>query len=224
MWIISGDNNDSGTAAIIRQPIDEFNPLDARHDHIQNDDIGIKFTERCFEILGAIRDPDIVIHTFGDPANEIAKHFLIIYYQYTLFTHPITLYLLQNLISLVSYIRSFPLPEQEFTIIIKEAIKYNQLEKYFRARSGAVQDVSDHFDLSPDTDAIERDKSSAGGLKLSHAQRRMLILLTALWDERQANRIFADGAGSLGTMIQSMDPTNRDLFADLVVTYPGWGS
>lgn len=116
------------------------------------------------------------------------------------------------------------MPEQEFTIIIKETIKYNQLEKYFTARSGSIEDVTDHFDLSPDVGAITADKSSPGGLKLSHAQRRMLVLLTALWDERQANRIFSDGVGSLGPMIQSMDPTNRDLFADLVVTYPGWGS
>lgn len=114
--------------------------------------------------------------------------------------------------------------QQEFTKIVKEAIKYNQLEKYFFVNNGIIEEIDNHRDLSPDMPAIERDKSSAGGIKLSHAQRRMLVLLVALWDERQANRVFDGGIGSLGRMVQSMDATNREIFADLIITYPGWGS
>jgi hypothetical protein len=116
------------------------------------------------------------------------------------------------------------LNEQEFTKIVKEAIKYNQLEKYFSAKTDTIDKIDDHHLLSPDMMAIERDKSSAGGIKLSHAQRRMLVLLVALWDERQANRVFDGGIGSLGRMVQSMDATNREIFADLIITYPGWGA
>ncbi|WP_169546283.1 hypothetical protein [Sneathiella aquimaris] len=114
--------------------------------------------------------------------------------------------------------------EEEFTIIVKEAINYNQLNRYFLSKTGKIDTAKDHFDLTPDLESIRADKASDGGLKLSHAQRRMLILLVALWDGRYADDIFNEGIGSLGKMIHSMDRGNRELFADLIVTYPGWGS
>ncbi len=113
--------------------------------------------------------------------------------------------------------------EEEFTKIVKEAINYNQLNRYFLPNGQELENLTSHYDLKPDLSSIEMDKQSDGGLKLSHAQRRMLIFLVSLWDGRQADRIFLEGIGSLGKMIHSMDKGNRELVADLVVTYPGWG-
>lgn len=112
---------------------------------------------------------------------------------------------------------------EDFTKLVKEAILYNQLERYFSPKGDAFDKLNNHFDLKPSVKDIESDKNSAGGLKLSHAQRRMLILLVALWDGQEADRIFEEGIGSIGKLIHSMDTNNRDLVADLVVTYPGWG-
>ncbi len=113
--------------------------------------------------------------------------------------------------------------EADFTKIVQEAIVYNQLERYFWPKGDALGSVESHFDLKPDIEEIEKDKASDGGLKLSHAQRRMLILLVALWEGNEADRIFAEGFGSISKVIHSMDKNNRELTADLVVTYPGWG-
>jgi len=112
---------------------------------------------------------------------------------------------------------------EDFTKLVKEAILYNQLERYFSPKGDAFDKLNNHFELQPCVKDIENDKKSAGGLKLSHAQRRMLIFLVALWDGQEADRIFNEGIGSLGKLIHSMDANNRDLVADLVVTYPGWG-
>ena len=112
---------------------------------------------------------------------------------------------------------------EDFTKLVKEAILYNQLERYFSPKGDTFDKLNNHFELQPNVIEIENDKKSAGGLKLSHAQRRMLMLLVALWDGQEADRIFGEGLGSLGKLIHSMDANNRDLVADLVVTYPGWG-
>jgi len=114
--------------------------------------------------------------------------------------------------------------EEEFTKIVKEAINYNQLNRYFLPSGPQLEALNSHYDLKPDLSSIENDMASDGGLKLSHAQRRMLILLVSLWDGRHADRLFAEGIGSIAKMIHSMDRDNRELVADLVITYPGWGN
>jgi hypothetical protein len=115
------------------------------------------------------------------------------------------------------------LNEQEFTDALKEAIRYNQLERYFTADACPVEDVDNHYDLAPDVPAIKKDQADRGGLKLSHAQRRMLTVLVALWEGNMANQLFEEGIGSLSSIIQSMDRNNRELLAELILTYPGWG-
>jgi hypothetical protein len=115
------------------------------------------------------------------------------------------------------------LNEQAFTALVKEAIRYNQLERYFRAVTGSIENASSHYDLTPNVDAITRDQADSGGLKLSHAQRRMLMTLVALWEGTTADRLFDEGLGSLSRIIQSMDRNNRELMAELILTYPGWG-
>jgi hypothetical protein len=111
----------------------------------------------------------------------------------------------------------------EFTKIVKEAILYNQLERYFSPSGEKLELVETHYDLCPNVFEIEKDKNSDGGLKLSHAQRRMLIFLVALWEGREADRIFNEGIGTVSKLIHSMDRDNRELLADLIITYPGWG-
>jgi len=113
--------------------------------------------------------------------------------------------------------------ETDFTKIVQEAILYNQLERYFSPKGDDFNNIESHFELTPDVVEIEKDKASDGGLKLSHAQRRMLMLLVALWEGNEADRIFSEGLGSLGKLIHSMDRNNRELTAELIVTYPGWG-
>lgn len=114
--------------------------------------------------------------------------------------------------------------EIDFTTVVKEAITYNQLERYFTPKDNDFDKLTNHFDLKPNIEEIEKDKESAGGLKLSHAQRRMLILLVALWDGPAADRVFGEGIGSIGRLLHSMDRNNREIVADLIVTYPGWSS
>ncbi|PHQ70257.1 MAG: hypothetical protein COB93_05935 [Sneathiella sp.] len=112
----------------------------------------------------------------------------------------------------------------EFAETLQEAISYNQLERYFTVTGEGLPTATSHYDIQPDINAIKADIASAGGLKLSHAQRRMLVVLVALWEGRIADEVFADGIGSLPKIVQSMDKNNRALFADLIVTFPGWGS
>ena len=114
------------------------------------------------------------------------------------------------------------LDEQAFTALVKDAIRYNQLERYFLAEDGPIERVESHYDLRPDIDAIKRDQADSGGLKLSHAQRRMLMTLVALWQGHTADEVFNEGLGSLARIIQSMDRNNRELLGDLIVAYPGW--
>ncbi|WP_373088764.1 hypothetical protein [Sneathiella sp.] len=114
------------------------------------------------------------------------------------------------------------MPERNFAILVKEVITYNQLEQYFTGMD-AVAEINSHYDLQPDIETIERDFKSAGGLKLSHAQRRMLTVLVSLWNDRVADSIFNESLGSLAKTVQSMDRNNRELLAELIVTYPGWG-
>ena len=113
--------------------------------------------------------------------------------------------------------------ENAFTALIKDAIRYNQLERYFAAKAISIEQVQSHYDLQPNIDAIRRDQADSGGLKLSHAQRRMLMTLVALWEGRIADELFGKGLGSLPRIIQSMDRNNRELLGDLILTYPGWG-
>ncbi|MEX0582140.1 MAG: hypothetical protein WD185_00605 [Sneathiella sp.] len=113
--------------------------------------------------------------------------------------------------------------ETEFVELVKSAIHYNQLERYFIADAGNIQDVQNHYKLKPNLDVIREDQADSGGLKLSHAQRRMLMTLVALWDGYTADELFGEGLGSLSRIIQSMDRNNRELLGDLIVAYPGWG-
>tara|TARA_R110002111_G_scaffold123553_6_gene187636 strand:+ start:353 stop:706 length:354 start_codon:yes stop_codon:yes gene_type:complete len=115
------------------------------------------------------------------------------------------------------------LNEKAFLELLKDAIRYNQLQRYFIAKSCDIQAVQSHYDLKPDLDAIREDQADSGGLKLSHAQRRMLMILVALWDGNIADDLFGEGLGSLSRVIQSMDRNNRKLLGELIVTYPGWG-
>ncbi len=112
---------------------------------------------------------------------------------------------------------------REFTETLIEAITYNQLERYFLLPEGPLVDIESHFDVRPAVETIREDMASAGGLKLSHAQRRMLTVLVSLWDGRTADDLFEEGLGSLPSIVQSMDRTNRELLADIIVTFPGWG-
>lgn len=105
---------------------------------------------------------------------------------------------------------------------MKDAIRYNQLERYFKVSCGSIDEAVSHYDLAPDIDAIKRDLSDSGGLKLSHAQRRMLMTLVALWEGTTADQLFEEGLGSLSRIIQSMDRNNREILADLILAYPGW--
>jgi hypothetical protein len=113
---------------------------------------------------------------------------------------------------------------KEFTKLVKESITYNQLERYFETDQDHLAELKDHFDLEPSIEAIKEDIASPGGLKLSHAQRRMLVVLVTLWNGRIADEVFSSGMEDLSKIIQSMDKNNRELFAELIVTYPGWGS
>ncbi|TNE37484.1 MAG: hypothetical protein EP348_05710 [Alphaproteobacteria bacterium] len=113
--------------------------------------------------------------------------------------------------------------EQDFTRFIKEAITYNQLERYFTTTAGTLEATASHFDLSPDLEAIRADQASNGGIKGSNAQRRMLMILVALWQGFEADRLFGEGLGGIGRVIQSMDRTNRRLLSELIKSYPGWG-
>lgn len=114
--------------------------------------------------------------------------------------------------------------ENEFTNFVKEAITYNQLERYFTPKDNELDKLINHFDIAPDITEIKKDKNSDGGLKLSHAQRRMLILLVALWNGHIADQVFQESFGSIGKLIHSMDRNNRELVADIIATYPGWGN
>ncbi len=106
---------------------------------------------------------------------------------------------------------------------MKDVIRYNQLERYFKTSTGSIEEVSSHYDLKPNIEAITRDQADSGGLKLSHAQRRMLMTLVALWEGATADQLFEEGLGSLSRIIQSMDRNNRELLAELILAYPGWG-
>ena len=126
------------------------------------------------------------------------------------------------MISRTKFARKFSLNEQAFTEIVQQAIAYNQLERYFISPKGGASDVASHYDLEPNITEIKTDQTSAGGLKLSHAQRRMLMVLVALWDGRIADETFGESLGSLPKIVQSMDKNNRELLGDLMMTYPGW--
>ena len=120
-------------------------------------------------------------------------------------------------------IEEYPLNETAFLERLKAAIRYNQLERYFTAETGDIQNVPRHYDLKPALNVIREDQADSGGLKLSHAQRRMLMILVALWEGHIADELFGESLGSLSRVIQSMDRNNRELLGELIVTYPGWG-
>lgn len=115
------------------------------------------------------------------------------------------------------------MPEQQFLTLLKDAIRYNQLERYFEGGKERVESSETPEDLRPDLAAIAADLKDPGGLKLSHAQRRMLTVLVALWDGAAADRLFGEGLGSLSRIIMSMDKANRKRLADILTAYPGWG-
>ena len=113
--------------------------------------------------------------------------------------------------------------EQRFLALLQDTIRYNQLERYFDGGPGRVETVETPYDLIPDVAAIRADMADPGGLKLSHAQRRMLMVLVALWDGGTADRLFEEGLGRLSRIIMSMDKTNRARLAEIITIYPGWG-
>lgn len=115
------------------------------------------------------------------------------------------------------------MPEQHFLTLLKDAIGYNQLERYFEGGAALIERAESPDDLRPDLAAIAADLEAPGGLKLSHAQRRMLTVLVALWDGGAADRLFGEGLGSLSRIIGAMDRGNRKRLADIIVAYPGWG-
>lgn len=113
--------------------------------------------------------------------------------------------------------------EDRFLTLLKEAIAYNQLARYFAGGAPRVEAAASLADLRPDIIAIDSDLKDPGGLKLSHAQRRMLTVVVALWDGGAADRLFGQGLGSLAHILQSMDRRNRKLLSEIILTYPGWG-
>ncbi len=113
--------------------------------------------------------------------------------------------------------------DHAFTSILKDVIRYNQLERYFISNTGSLEAAASHYELMPNVEAIRQDQADSGGLKLSHAQRRMLMILVALWQGHKADELFGEGLGSIPRIIQSMDRNNREMLGDLILAYPGWG-
>ena len=113
--------------------------------------------------------------------------------------------------------------EAEFLAALKQAIVNCELARYFNIPDAGLDTVDSHYDLAPDLGAIAADRDSPGGIKGSHAQRRMLLVLVTLWHAGQAQELFGEDFAVLPRVIQSMDNENRGLLAELIYSYPGWG-
>ncbi len=112
--------------------------------------------------------------------------------------------------------------EAEFLSALKAAIENCQIARYFQVPGDDLAALESHYDLAPDLAAIRQDLQSPGGIKGSHAQRRMLLILVTLWDPLQAQALFGEDFAILPTAVMAMDLENRGIFAELIYTYPGW--
>lgn len=112
--------------------------------------------------------------------------------------------------------------EVAFTEAVIAAIGNAELERYACLPEGGLDAVRSHHEIGFDVDAIRRDMNSTGGIKASHAQRRMLMLLVALWRPMTADELFDEGLSVLSRAIMAMDSRNRAILAELIETYPGW--
>jgi hypothetical protein len=113
--------------------------------------------------------------------------------------------------------------EAEFLVALKAAIETCELNRYFNIPDSGLDGVNSHYDLAPDLAAIAADRDSPGGIKGSHAQRNMLLVLCTLWDAGPAQQVFGEDFTVLPRIVHSMDKQNRGLLAELIYTYPGWG-
>ena len=113
--------------------------------------------------------------------------------------------------------------EAEFLDALKHAIESCELDRYFNIPASGLESVGSHYDLQPDLAAIAADRDSPGGIKGSHAQRRMLLVLCTLWNSGQAQQLFGEEFAVLPTVIHAMDKQNRGILAELLYSYPGWG-
>ncbi len=114
--------------------------------------------------------------------------------------------------------------EDAFLDALKTAIEACELNRYFNIPAGGLALVDNHYTLIPNIEAIGEDMASPGGIKGSHAQRRMLLVLVTLWDSGQAQQLFGQDFAILPKVVMSMDARNRGILAELLYTYPGWGS
>lgn len=112
--------------------------------------------------------------------------------------------------------------EAEFTRALVAALRNAELERYCTFPDGGPDAVTSHLQVGFDVEAIRRDRASAGGIKASNAQRRMLVLLVALWRPSMAGELFGVGLEALPQAIMTMDRRNRAILSALVETYPGW--
>ena len=112
--------------------------------------------------------------------------------------------------------------EAEFLSALQAAIEKCQLARYFRVPGGELAALENHYDVVPDLAAIHRDMESPGGIKGSHAQRRMLLILVTLWDPVRAQALFGEDFAVLPAALMAMDRENRGILAELIYTYPGW--
>ena len=113
--------------------------------------------------------------------------------------------------------------EAAFLEALKETIIRCQLDRYSIPAGPALATVQDHWDIGFDLDAIRKDMDSAGGIKLSHGQQRMLEILVTLWNPREADALFERRLSDLIPSIMAMDKENRDRLCSLIYHFPGWG-
>lgn len=112
--------------------------------------------------------------------------------------------------------------EAAFTEALVAALRNAELERYCLLPDGGLEAVTSHYEIGFDVDEIRRDRDSPGGIKASHAQRRMLMLLLAFWRPDVADDLFDDGLSALPRAVMAMDARNRALLAELIESYPGW--
>lgn len=112
--------------------------------------------------------------------------------------------------------------ETAFTEAVVAAIGNAEIARYFVLPDGGLDAVTRFDQIDVDAAAIRRDLASAGGLKASHAQRRMLLILVALCRPALAAELFAEGFEVLPRAIMAMDRRNRGLVCELILNYPGW--
>lgn len=112
--------------------------------------------------------------------------------------------------------------EGRFTEAVVAAIRNAEIAGYFVLPGGSLDTVNEHFQIDVDAAAIRADLASPGGLKASHAQRRMLMILVTLCRPGLAQDLFGEDFSMLPRAVMAMDARNRGLFAELIFSYPGW--